>query len=162
MTHVVLNRFGFLSIVVASALQFGCESTEKTMNNEPEKADDVIAQWRAEARKRVAKFELASGTVEVTSTDLDKIQVSVATHLRRLDISERDQLATEVERGVPIVDSNGVPRIGAWILENRDGLLALVRQPPRAPVMRLFVVHLNKRDDKWEVVSSGEQRTGLK
>ncbi len=46
---------------------------------------------------------------------------------------------------------NNIFRFGNWLFETRDNMVALVRHPPRAPVMRFIVVTFIYDKGAWVV-----------
>ena len=62
---------------------------------------------------------------------------------------------------VTLNDDRGIARMDAWLLEIRDGALALVRHPPRTRVMDLFHAALSTEDGRWTVTSFEHERLFL-
>jgi len=112
-------------------------------------------------RDRIARFLLTSGEVKVTATDLEMIKTVAANLLDKstnVNYGRETDTAEELRRSLSLVDSEGIPRIGRWILEKRDDDLVLVRPPPHTPVMNFVLVHFLKENASWKALSLGEER----
>ena len=84
------------------------------------------------------------------TSDLDQIKAAAIQYFDNSDHEFRRTFVAELKRGVTRVDSR-VARIGIWVVEEREGKLVLLRQPPPAEVMYYFGLHLHKGDDGWSI-----------
>ena len=107
---------------------------------------------------RTATFQLANRTVTITPADLDGIRSVSADAIHASDRTDRDQLASELTVATADIDQSGIPRVGRWILEARDGNLALVRHPARGPVMHFILVQLRRDAGRWSATGIDDER----
>ena len=104
-------------------------------------------------------FDLPSGKTIVREADLDAIRQAVIDYLRGSTEELRDTFADELAGALVWIDEEGVGRINQWLLEQRGSHLALVRHPPRSPVMFLFVADLAKEAGQpWKITAFGQER----
>jgi hypothetical protein len=104
-------------------------------------------------------FDLPGGKITVREADLEAIRHAVIDYLRASREELRDTLIQELTIAMVWIDEDGVGRINRWLLERRGDHLALVRHPPRGPVMTFFVADLAKdADAPWKVTAFRQER----
>lgn len=98
------------------------------------------------------EFDLPTGKITVTTRDLDAIRRALIAYLKASSEEMRDTFVKELEIAMTWIDDEGVGRINQWLLEKRGAHLALVRHPPRGPIMIFFVADLARSPEgEWKV-----------
>jgi hypothetical protein len=82
--------------------------------------------------------------------DLEQIRAAAIRFYEASHHEFRTAFVGELKRGVARVDSR-TARIGVWVLEEREGKLVLMRQPPPSEVMYYFGLHLQRAEEGWSV-----------
>lgn len=119
----------------------------------------------AQAEREGMRFELASGTLEVDVTTLERMKLALLLFFQKPEaecpahhLEVRDSLRQELARAACWISGDSA-RIGAWRLENRDGRMALVRYPPpRNEDMYIFHATLERKDAEWKVSAFEQER----
>jgi hypothetical protein len=108
---------------------------------------------------------IAFGGAEIPLTvdDARAMQTALLTYLASVDTShveDRDYLIARTKGAPAWIDTDGVVRISAWVLQPRsDGLVLTYRMPTpeEAPVIKGYVAVL-VHEDPWRVVDIGTER----
>jgi hypothetical protein len=108
---------------------------------------------------------IAYGGAEITLTvsDAKAIESALVAYLDVVDVKEvedRDYLLAQTRGGPSWIDTDGVVRISAWLLQTRPtGLVLTFRMPApdEAGVMKGYVASLI-REEKWKVAHIDVER----
>lgn len=108
---------------------------------------------------------IAFGGAEIPLTvdDAKAMQTALLTYLTSVDTShveDRDYLIARTTGAPAWIDTDGVVRISAWVLQSRSDRLVLTHRMPageEADVIKAYVATL-VRDDRWHVASIATER----
>jgi len=108
-------------------------------------------------------FQLASGQVIIQLPTLEQIKLALQSYVDSPQfparLSEvRAAMREELQRAAPWIEE-GKAGIGAWKLEDRDGMLTLVRYPPPSEGRTiLYLASLAPAGSEWRVTSIEQER----
>ncbi len=108
-----------------------------------------------DANARV-QFDLPSGIIELNVEDLEKIKKALVSYFQapgkgfRPYLEFQKPLLEEAQKLPCWIDAD-VAHVGRWILQLRSDKLVLVRPPPRAEIMYLFVATLIEQNSGWQI-----------
>ena len=96
-------------------------------------------------------LRVGDADVAVTLADVKAIQAALLDYLKRSDYGDRDELIGWT-RGPAWIDTEGMVRIGPWLLGSTDKQIYLrYREAPGRLAARAHKALLARKDGKWTV-----------
>lgn len=102
-------------------------------------------------------FRLSTGVFKIDEGELEAIRQAVIEKLASETDMVSHSLKEELQKSIAVISSEDT-RIGPWVLSDRNGVLVLIRIPPRSMVNYLFVAKLSREGDHWLVIDFYQER----
>jgi hypothetical protein len=125
---------------------------------------DQTMEYDNEAFKgpQETNINIEGSKTKITLDDVATLKVSLLEYLERVnsaEVEDRDYLI-RITAGAPAsIDTEGLVRIGGWLLQSRDrGMCLTYRMPSGGDVIKGYLAEIKRENKVWRVVALRAER----